>query len=107
MTDESSQRSASLTDVVAVRGGDIPSDASLVNAWILAQDLAYKKIIHSENRAGTGVDPIKAHKLGLKISLQGYSESVGDSACARGMTTAASVQPAASAQAAASAPQLL
>ena len=39
MTDESSQRSASLTDVVAVRGGGIPLDASLGDAWILAPDV--------------------------------------------------------------------
>ena len=31
--------------------------------------------IHRDNRAGTGVDPLNAHSLALKISLQGYSET--------------------------------
>ena len=31
--------------------------------------------IHPENRAGTGVDPFNAHRLALKITNQGYSES--------------------------------
>ena len=38
MTDESSQRSASLTDVVAVRGGGIPLDAGLGYSWIVAPE---------------------------------------------------------------------
>ena len=46
-------------------------------------NLAFKKHIkgqncgiHPCNRAGTGVDPFNAHILALKISLQGYSETV-------------------------------
>ena len=31
--------------------------------------------IHPDNRAGTGVDPFNAHRLALKITNQGYSES--------------------------------
>ena len=48
----------------------------------LSADLAYKKRvmgrncgIHPANRARTGVDPINAQNLALKMSLQGYSES--------------------------------
>jgi len=51
-------------------------------ALCLSTDLAYKKNIlgrhcgiHPENRAKTGVDPLNAQNLALKISLQGYSES--------------------------------
>ena len=36
---ESAQRSASLTDVVAVRGGGIPLDASLHHAWFLTPEV--------------------------------------------------------------------
>ena len=36
---ESAQRSASFTDVVAVRGGGIPLDASLHDAWILTPEV--------------------------------------------------------------------
>ena len=39
MTDESSQRSASITDVVAVRGGGIPLDAGLGYAWIVEPEV--------------------------------------------------------------------
>ena len=35
MSDESSQRSASLTDVIAIRGGGIPMDSLLYNTWML------------------------------------------------------------------------
>ena len=51
-------------------------------ALCLRTDLAYKKNIlgrhcgiHPENRAKTGVDPLNAQNLALKISLQGYPES--------------------------------
>ena len=50
-----------------------------VVALCLENDLAYYKNImgrhsgiHRENRAGTGVDPVNAQNLALKISLQGY-----------------------------------
>ena len=36
VTDESSQRSASLTDAVAIRGGGTPLGAGLGYAWIVA-----------------------------------------------------------------------
>ena len=48
----------------------------------LKSDLAFKRNIlgrncgiHPENRAKSGVDPINAQDLALRISLQGYSES--------------------------------
>ena len=48
----------------------------------LEHDAACKKYIlgrrcgiHPENRGRTGVDPLNAQNLTLKISLQGYSES--------------------------------
>jgi hypothetical protein len=39
MTDASSQRSASINDVVAVRGGGIPLDARLDSSWILKPEV--------------------------------------------------------------------
>ena len=51
-------------------------------ALSLEVDVAYHKHIlgrhcgiHPENRVKTGVDPINAQNLTLKISLQGYSET--------------------------------
>ena len=38
MTDEPYQRSASLTEVVAVRGGGIPLDGPLSTAWLLTPE---------------------------------------------------------------------
>ena len=39
MTDESSQRSATLTNVVAIRGGGIPLDAGCTNSWIVVPEV--------------------------------------------------------------------
>ena len=51
-------------------------------ALCIKTDLAFKKNIlgrhcgiHPANRARTGVDPLNAQNLALRISLQGYSES--------------------------------
>ena len=63
-------------------GGGMQPAVDKIVVICLEHDAACKKYIlgrrcgiHPENRGRTGVDPLNAQNLTLKISLQGYSES--------------------------------
>ena len=64
------------------KAGCMQPAVDAIVALCITNDLAYRRNIrgggcgiHPEHRAKTGVDPLNAQNLALKISLQGYSES--------------------------------